>query len=241
MRKTITGAVLAAIMVHAGAANAVEPNVACQAGKLKVSSSYAACRLKAEAVAVAKGVTPDYSKCETKFNEKFAGAETKADDMCQTKNDIDEIKSLIDGCDGAIAKSLSDGSVIQDPVSCAEDLEVCEAFNCGVSGIFGTWTLYLPDAVQGSVVVPDTCTMKFTGEPSSFVTDIYSCGYLGGAHAPGNFVGENANSVQVSSPICSGFDLYATMTFSSCNAGSGTYTCRSGPVTIFSGTFTASR
>jgi hypothetical protein len=59
------------VLLIAGPAGAVSDAVKCQAAQLKEVGKYAPCRLKEELKAVKKGVAPDYTKCVTKFNEKW--------------------------------------------------------------------------------------------------------------------------------------------------------------------------
>src|SRR5215203_91367 len=72
------GVLLATLMLHATLVSAADPSAKCEATKLKTTSGYSACRLKAAAVAAVKGTAPDYTKCVEKFALKYAGAETKA-------------------------------------------------------------------------------------------------------------------------------------------------------------------
>jgi hypothetical protein len=53
-------AALAIVFLSVTAAHAADPAVKCESGKLKESSKYAACRLKADAKAVSKAVAADY-------------------------------------------------------------------------------------------------------------------------------------------------------------------------------------
>jgi hypothetical protein len=76
------------LMMVSGGAHAADPAVKCQASKLKESSKYSACRLKADAKAVTKGIAADYAKCEAKFADKWAKTETKAGSgVCPSEGD----------------------------------------------------------------------------------------------------------------------------------------------------------
>ena len=55
----------------AGPALAADPAIKCESGKLKESSKYSACRLKADAKAVSRGLAADYGRCEAKFIDKW--------------------------------------------------------------------------------------------------------------------------------------------------------------------------
>jgi hypothetical protein len=54
----------------------------CEAKKNKFAGKYYFCREKAEMKGILKGLPPDYSKCTSKFDEKWAQEETKGDGMC---------------------------------------------------------------------------------------------------------------------------------------------------------------
>src|SRR5690348_12170956 len=86
------------------------PEAACQAGKLKATASYSACRLKADAVAAIKGVAADYLKCASKFSEKFPATETKAGPgVCPTEGDVAGIDDLVGDCEHAVDLVLDAG------------------------------------------------------------------------------------------------------------------------------------
>ncbi len=251
MRKTMIGAAVAAICtigMQGSAAIAADPVVACESGKLKASSAYAACRLKADATAISKGLpSADYSNCNAKFDDKYAGAEDKGDGMCPSSGDASNVKDFLSACTDSIATKLGGGALIADPVSCNDDLQACEAAieaceaasSCGLGGIGGTWALSLPDAYPS----PDNCSLTFNvTSPTTVSSSIGSCGYLGGANTTGNLSGDTATAVEISSPICSGYRLEALLTFDSCTHGTGIYVCKDGGgAIIFSGTMTATR
>jgi hypothetical protein len=245
MIRTATAAALAAITLYSVPALAADPMVTCEAGKLKISASYASCRLKAEATAVNKATSPDYSKCDEKFDDKFPATEVKAENVCPSLGDQADIKTFLTACTNAVAEGLATDSLIDDPVTCAENLATCEddlaaASLCGLRGVGGTWTLNLPDAVPS----PDTCALDLLVTSATTVNStIYGCGYLGGASATGALGSNTATAVQDASPICSGYRLESTLTFTSCTSGNGTYQCLTGPggSVVFSGTMTVSR
>lgn len=247
MRKTTMCAAIAVMWMQAGSALAADPAVSCESGKLKVSSAYAACRLKADAIAVLKGRAVDYSACDTKFTDKYASTEAKGAGMCPSSGDASNVKDFLSACTGSVATKLGGGVLIADPVTCSadldtcnDDLDACEAtISCGLRGIGGVWTLSLPDAYPS----PDTCSVAFTVDSATTVsTVIGSCGYLGGANATGYLLGDAATAVQDGSPICSGYRLEAQITFDSCTHGSGIYVCKDGGGSIiFTGSMTATR
>ncbi len=77
-----TGAAVAATLMTAVSALATTPADKCESGKNRIAGAYYACREKAEAASVIKGLPADYSKCSTKFDEKWDAAESAGIDLC---------------------------------------------------------------------------------------------------------------------------------------------------------------
>ena len=87
---------------------AADPAVKCESGKLKESAKYSSCRLKAESKAVKKSETPDYTKCETKFADKWGKTELKAGPgVCPTEGDVLVLNGLLTDCADSAAFLLS--------------------------------------------------------------------------------------------------------------------------------------
>ncbi len=63
-------------------ATAVSNGDKCRAGKNKAAGAYYACRKKAEATAISKGLAADYNKCDSKFSEKWNAAEEVGQGTC---------------------------------------------------------------------------------------------------------------------------------------------------------------
>jgi hypothetical protein len=105
-------AVLAVGFLSATTVHALDPAVKCESLKLKESSKYAACRLKAEAKAVKKGIAVDYTKCETKFAEKWAKTESKAGvGICPSEGDAATMDARITTDAAEIATLLAGGAL----------------------------------------------------------------------------------------------------------------------------------
>jgi len=123
------------------AARAGDPAVKCESGKLKESSKYAACRLKADAKAVAKGEAADYAKCEEKFADKWVKTETKAGvGICPSEGDQVSMDARITTDVAEIATLLAGGSVPDysgELAICNNDLDVCSAGLTGCNGDLG--------------------------------------------------------------------------------------------------------
>ncbi len=144
---------LLGMLLGAPVAQAIAPAVKCEASKLGVAGKYAACRLKAEATAVKKAQSPDFSKCGAKFSDKWSQAETKAGGSCQTLSDDAAIRAFISDDTDALRMVL-DGGVIPpvgvvtcnanlstcsgELASCDVSLTACLAANCGTTSLLKT-------------------------------------------------------------------------------------------------------
>jgi hypothetical protein len=117
------------------AAQALTPTEKCEASKLSVAGTYAACRLKAEATAVKKGVSPDFSKCVPKFSDKWSQAEMKAGGMCASLSDQAGIDAFIAEHTDALRAALDGGALPPvGVVTCNADLPTCEVGLATCSG-----------------------------------------------------------------------------------------------------------
>jgi cysteine-rich repeat protein len=123
MRKTITSAAIAAMMLTgASAIAASSPADKCEASKHKTVGAYYSCREKAEATAITKAAMPDYSKCTAKFDDKWDGAETAGAGMCPDAVLTAPMNAFI-AAQAAEAALVVAGAPIPD---CAGDLSTCE-------------------------------------------------------------------------------------------------------------------
>ena len=145
-------AVAAAIVLSAGAATAA-PTASdkCEAAKNKLAGQYYACRQKAEATAINKGISPNYSKCAEKFAEKWAAAETAGDVNCvddiPLASSIDshiadqatEIAAVVGGGPPPVEPSCGDNSINQAGEQC--DGTAMDGLTCADFGHpYGTLT-----------------------------------------------------------------------------------------------------
>ncbi len=109
--KTLTTAI-AVLFLATATVQAADPAVKCESGKLKESSKYSACRLKAEAKAVSKGDAADYTKCEENFADKWAKLEDKAGPgVCPSEADQVSMDARITTDAAEIATLLAGGTV----------------------------------------------------------------------------------------------------------------------------------
>jgi hypothetical protein len=92
-----------------GAAQALSAADKCEAAKNKIAGKYSFCRQKAEAKAIKKGASPDYTKCDPSFSQKWTDAETAGGGMCPTNGDESAMQSCITAHANAVAAALMSG------------------------------------------------------------------------------------------------------------------------------------
>lgn len=253
-------AIFAAIaaLVSVQAAHAADPAVGCESGKLKASGKYASCLLGADAKALLKGTSPDYTKCGEKIDKSWLKAETKGAGQCPNgEGDQSEVQSFLDACSQSASAALEGTTPLPaDPITCDSDLATCDGdlttcnagldaclplAGCAFRGIVGDWVAMLPDAQPN----PDVCTLSFSLTSANVATaSLTACGYLPGATMTGTLTGNVVTAAQDVAPICFGlYRLETTATLTSCDTATGSYVCRDGvggPI-VANGTFTATR
>jgi hypothetical protein len=87
---------------------ALTPPSKCQAAKLKAAGKKASCLLGAEAKALTKATTPDFTKCKSKFMAAFTKAETGSD-CGATAGDSAAVEAKVDALDDDVACELDAG------------------------------------------------------------------------------------------------------------------------------------
>ncbi|MEO8602114.1 MAG: DUF1566 domain-containing protein, partial [bacterium] len=70
----------------------------CEADKLKAASTYAQCRLTADAKAAKKRVAADYAKCTTKLTAKWSSIEARAAGARTATGDAAAVQTILDHC-----------------------------------------------------------------------------------------------------------------------------------------------
>jgi hypothetical protein len=141
------------------AAQATFPADTCQAAKNKIAGQYAFCRQKVEATLAKIGGMPDYSKCDTKFGQKWMAAETTANGQCPTTGDAASIQTRISTDSSDLAVLLSGGSAPVCGNGVIEGGEQCDFNNlngqtCQSQGFVGGGQLSC---------TPGTCTFDTSG------------------------------------------------------------------------------
>jgi len=131
-----TLATILSLTVSASAARAaLAPDIRCEVGQLKTTATYASCRLKTEAKALSKMLTPDFTKCEDKFNTKFPKYEVQAGPtICPSEGDVAEIRGISDDYATTVALLLAGGSL---PTSACGDGTVDLGEQCDVGNLDG--------------------------------------------------------------------------------------------------------
>jgi len=92
-----------------GAAVAITDGEKCEADKLKAAGQYAFCRMKAESKAIKNSEAPDYSKCDTKYAEKWAKVESKAGGSCPVTGDADVVQARTTVSSDGLAAAIGGG------------------------------------------------------------------------------------------------------------------------------------
>ena len=77
----------------------------CQSKKAKESGKYAQCKFHELSKAIKKGLSPDYTTCETKLSTKWAKIETAT---CSTPGDRASVKADLDACHAAVSATLAE-------------------------------------------------------------------------------------------------------------------------------------
>jgi hypothetical protein len=104
---------LALISLVLGAtAEAADPAVRCESGKLKRAGKYASCLLRADSKGVKNNTTPVYTDCVNNFSEKWQIAESNGMGMCPGgTGDEASIQDYLDDCTQAVADALAGGTL----------------------------------------------------------------------------------------------------------------------------------
>lgn len=87
---------VASAALLASVAYAADPAVVCRAQKLKAAGKYSSCRLNAIAKGALKGLSPDYTKCDSTLTTKWSQAEVKAGPgVCPSEGDGGSMQSRL--------------------------------------------------------------------------------------------------------------------------------------------------
>jgi hypothetical protein len=99
-----------------GPAQAADPAVGCESGKLKIAGKYASCLLSADSKAAKTGDPADYSTCVSKFGASWQKAEDKGAGMCPGgSGDQTDVQTFLDGCTQSVADALAASDTLPVP------------------------------------------------------------------------------------------------------------------------------
>ena len=103
---------LAALVTDVGTAlqtgSATGDAARCAAAKLKAAGKKCACVHKAQATAVLKGTTPDFTSCDAKLDAAYAKIELKAAGACPTTGDADAICDAVEASLAEVEADVAD-------------------------------------------------------------------------------------------------------------------------------------
>ena len=162
--------VTAAMALSATPGNAaMTPEVKCEVGQLKATASYASCRLKTEAKALSDMVTPDFTRCEEKFNTKFPKYEENAGPLvCLSEGDLGEVRGLSDDYESQVALILGGGTL--PTAQCGDGIvDLGEA--CDVGDLDGE-TCATQGFFNGTLLCEPGCTFDTSGCNATRFEDI---------------------------------------------------------------------
>jgi hypothetical protein len=120
IRIIIAGAFVAVLAENVHAATPAEQ---CQAAKLKASAKYAACRLLAERRATLRGTAPDFARCDERYTDAWAGAESTFGSDCPSSGDAEALRGAVTALTTNVGSALG-GAPLDD---CPATLAVCNA------------------------------------------------------------------------------------------------------------------
>ena len=169
----VAGTALAADIAETRYFRKLSPAVKCESSKLRESSKYSACRLKADAKAVRKDIAADYAKCEVKFADMWTHVENRAGaGNCPSEGDQASMDSRITTDVAEVATLLSGACT------------AASSYNCAIGAICSTWAATYPDNLPyyTNNYVGDTAAL--TGcDPGNWTNmsafaDLYDCAGL---------------------------------------------------------------
>ncbi len=162
---------------------AIDSDVKCSSAKVKETAKYSACLLKAESKAIKKGEVPDFSKCNSKYSEKWQKAEDKADGACPTNGDEAAIQAQVQQCVDDLVAALGPGACLGEPVGGAcwylgNDGESCDTVCPNVGLVYDSATE--TNAGSGGTFAQCDAVMEALTPSPLTLTGDQSCVFEGG-------------------------------------------------------------
>jgi len=148
---------LSAASTHAAP---LTPELRCEIGKLKAVATYSSCRLKADITGLTKNLSPDFSRCESKFTLKFPRLEEQADPaMCPSSNDVVDLKDRTDDFEAAVSILLGGGTL---PIAACGDGTLDLGEDCEVGDLDGE-TCATQGFFNGALACGPGCSFDTSG------------------------------------------------------------------------------
>ncbi len=121
--KRIIATVIATSISIVSAAWGLSPEDKCEASKNTIAGKYAFCLQKAEAKAIKKGIAADYTKCDSKFANKWTLAESKSEGTCPSDGDQATVQSHIVASGALLAQKLEGARFVDNGDGTISDTE----------------------------------------------------------------------------------------------------------------------
>jgi hypothetical protein len=112
LSKFVVSIAVTAFVVAGYPAEALDRAESCEKRKLRAAGKYMYCRLKQESKAVGRGVSPDFAKCDLRFNDTWTRIESWAAGACPTTGDATEFLDLMKQGASAITGSTDNSGTI---------------------------------------------------------------------------------------------------------------------------------
>ncbi len=145
-------------------ANALPSAEKCAVGKIKQVRKYLGCRLEAEWKALARGTSPDFSKCDQYLQDRWPRIESRAGLSCPTSGDQREMRDEMAAYSDSVAFRLSGMTTTTTlpPVCGNGAVEAGE--ECEFGDLMGMDCASLPGFVGGELrCTPELCTFDTSG------------------------------------------------------------------------------
>jgi hypothetical protein len=161
--RTTTAIVMTIILGASSALAAVGPEAKCRSAKNKITGQYYACRQKAVATAAIKGGMPDFTKCFSKFSEKWSSAESAAASACPDNYPVPNDVEAIVSSQAAVIAGIVEGADIEMP-ACGDGVINVAGEHCDGAALDGQTCASF--GMYGSL----SCTAECTADLSACTT-----------------------------------------------------------------------
>jgi len=174
-------------ILHGNAAIAATPAEQCEAAKLKASAGYAACRLIATRRALLRGISEDFSRCDSRYATVWSRVESRFQGLCPSSGDQSSVQAAVTALTNNLSSALG-GSILDDCPStravCDTQLASCDASLASCTADLQICKLSLIDALACGNAIIDSGEDCDQGNLNG--TTCTSLGYASGTLACGN-------------------------------------------------------